>query len=150
MGWIKWLWPGMNLKRWLFLFTIGAVFSAIGIALVFNYQFIGFIEELLFRMMYMATGEYYKAISMAGGISILLAGLIIMFYATRQIIHSVMESVLPGENTSLMERIFRQRKLNKGPAITVVGGGTGLSVLLRGMKYITHNCRNCALSCFGI
>ena len=33
MGWIKWLWPGMNLKRWLFLFTIGAVFSAIGIAL---------------------------------------------------------------------------------------------------------------------
>lgn len=140
MGWIKWLWPGMNLKRWLFLFTIGAVFSAIGIALVFNYQFIGFIEELLFRMMYMATGEYYGAISMAGGIIVLLVGLVVMFYATRRIVHSVMESVLPGESTSLIERIFRQRKLNKGPAITVVGGGTGLSVLLRGMKYITHNC----------
>lgn len=140
MGWIKWLWPGMNLKRWLFLFSVGAVFTAIGIALVFNYQFIGFIEELLFRLMYMATGEYYKAISMAGGFLILFSGFFFMFYATRRIIRSVMESVLPGESSSLLERIFRQRKLNKGPAITVVGGGTGLAVLLRGMKYITHNC----------
>jgi len=140
MSWIKWLWPGMNLKRWLFLFTIGAIFSAIGIALVFNYQFMGFIEELLFRMMYMATGEYYHAISVAGGITVLLVGLVVMIYATRRIIHSVMESVLPGESSSLLERIFTQRKLNKGPAITVVGGGTGLSVLLRGMKYITNNC----------
>lgn len=140
MSWIKWLWPGMNLKRWLFLFTVGAVLAAVGIALVFNYQFIGFIEELLFRMMYMATGEYYQAISMAGGIGVLLLGLLFMFYATRRITHSVMESVLPGESSSLLERIFRQRKLTKGPAITVVGGGTGLSVLLRGMKFITHNC----------
>lgn len=140
MSWIKWLWPGMNLKRWLFLFTIGAIFSAIGIALVFNYQFMGFIEELLFRMMYMATGEYYHAISVAGGFTVLLVGLAVMIYATRRIIHSVMESVLPGESSSLLERIFTQRKLNKGPAITVVGGGTGLSVLLRGIKYITNNC----------
>lgn len=140
MSWIKWLWPGMNLKRWLFLFTIGAIFSAIGIALVFNYQFMGFIEELLFRMMYMATGEYYHAISVAGGFTVLLVGLAVMIYATRRIIHSVMESVLPGESASLLERIFTQRKLNKGPAITVVGGGTGLSVLLRGIKYITNNC----------
>ncbi|MBR5790572.1 MAG: uridine diphosphate-N-acetylglucosamine-binding protein YvcK, partial [Phascolarctobacterium sp.] len=35
---------------------------------------------------------------------------------------------------------FVQRKLTHGPAITVVGGGTGLSTLLRGMKYITNNC----------
>lgn len=33
-----------------------------------------------------------------------------------------------------------QRKLTRGPAITVVGGGTGLSTPLRGMKYITNNC----------
>ncbi len=33
-----------------------------------------------------------------------------------------------------------QRKLTRGPSITVVGGGTGLSTLLRGMKYITNNC----------
>ncbi|MEG1159752.1 MAG: YvcK family protein, partial [Acidaminococcaceae bacterium] len=140
MSWIKWLCPGLNLKRWLLLFAIGVIFAATGTALVFNYQFIGFIEELLFKLMYMATGEYYHAISVAGGISVLVIGMFIMFYATRKLIHSVMESVLPDNNTSLMERIFTQRKLTKGPAITVVGGGTGLSVLLRGMKYITNNC----------
>ena len=51
-----------------------------------------------------------------------------------------MEAVLPDNNSSLMEKIFTQRKLGRGPAITVIGGGTGLSTLLRGMKYITSNC----------
>lgn len=53
---------------------------------------------------------------------------------------SVVEAVMPDNNASLMEIIFTQRKLTRGPAITVVGGGTGLSTLLRGMKYITNNC----------
>lgn len=140
MSWLKWLSPGMNLKRWLFLFACGVIIFATGIALVFNYQFIGLIEELLFKMMYMATGEYYRAISVAGGVIVLSTGLLIMYYATRKIIHSVMKSVLPDNNRSLMEQIFTQRKLTNGPAITVIGGGTGLSVLLRGMKYITNNC----------
>ena len=39
-----------------------------------------------------------------------------------------------------METIFTSRKLSSGPAITVIGGGTGLSTLLRGMKFITGNC----------
>jgi uncharacterized cofD-like protein len=63
-----------------------------------------------------------------------------MFYATRRIVRSVMDAVLPENNGSLMETIFTQRKLSNGPAVTVVGGGTGLSTLLRGMKYITGNC----------
>ena len=70
----------------------------------------------------------------------LCAGLFIMYYATRKIIRSVVEAVMPDNNASLMEIIFTQRKLTRGPAITVVGGGTGLSTLLRGMKYITNNC----------
>ena len=41
MGWISWLCPGMNLKRWLLLFTVGVLCCALGLALFFNYQFMG-------------------------------------------------------------------------------------------------------------
>lgn len=41
---------------------------------------------------------------------------------------------------SLRELIFTQQKLDKGPSVVVIGGGTGLSVLLRGIKLITNNC----------
>lgn len=48
MGWISWLCPGINLKRWLLLFAGGVLCCAIGLALFFNYQFMGFVEEMLF------------------------------------------------------------------------------------------------------
>ena len=100
----------------------------------------GFVEEMLFRMSYLTTGKYSNTVSMLIGVVSLGAGLFIMYYATRKIIRSVVEAVMPDNNASLMEIIFTQRKLTRGPAITVVGGGTGLSTLLRGMKYITNNC----------
>ena len=56
MGWISWLCPGMNLKRWLLLFTVGVLCCALGLALFFNYQFMGYVEELMFRMAYLTTG----------------------------------------------------------------------------------------------
>ena len=140
MGWISWLCPGMNLKRWLLLFTVGVLCCALGLALFFNYQFMGYVEELMFRMAYLTTGKYSNTVSMLGGFLFLCIGGFVMIYATRRVIRSVVEAVLPDNNSSLMEKIFTQRKLGRGPAITVIGGGTGLSTLLRGMKYITSNC----------
>lgn len=140
MGWISWLCPGINLKRWLLLFAIGVLLCALGLALFFNYQIMGKLEELLFQMTYLTTGRYSNALVMFLGVIFLIAGFGIMVYGTRRLISSVVSVVIPDKNGSLMETIFMQRKLTRGPAITVVGGGTGLSTLLRGMKYITNNC----------
>ena len=140
MGWISWLCPGINLKRWLLLFAVGVLLCALGLALFFNYQLMGKAEELLFQMTYLTTGRYSNGLIMTLGVAFLIVGFAIMVYGTRRLISSVVSVVLPEKSGSLMETIFMQRKLTHGPAITVVGGGTGLSTLLRGMKYITNNC----------
>lgn len=140
MGWISWLCPGINLKRWLLLFAVGVLLCALGLALFFNYQLMGKAEELLFQMTYLTTGRYSNHLIMGLGVLSLLVGFGTMIYGTRRLISSVVSVVVPDKNGSLMETIFMQRKLTRGPAITVVGGGTGLSTLLRGMKYITNNC----------
>ncbi|MBO6088387.1 YvcK family protein [bacterium] len=44
-----------------------------------------------------------------------------------------------SDNHSLLEQLYRRRKLNRGPKIVAIGGGTGLSMLLRGIKHITNN-----------
>lgn len=140
MSWISWLCPGIQLKRWLLLFTAGVIVCAFSLALLFNNQVMGMAEELLFRLSYLATGKYGNGMTMALGTVGMLLGIGIMIYAVRRIVCSIVEAVSPESSDSLMETIFIQRKLNSGPAITVVGGGTGLSTLLRGMKYITGNC----------
>ncbi len=140
MGWISWLCPGINLKRWLALFSFGVLLCALGLAFFFNYQIMGKAEELLFQMTYMTTGSYSNGLIMALGVLLLVVGFGLMIYGTRRLIFSVVGVLIPDKSGSLMETIFVQRKLTHGPSITVIGGGTGLSTLLRGMKYITNNC----------
>ncbi|MFQ9524259.1 MAG: hypothetical protein ACLR2G_13265 [Phascolarctobacterium faecium] len=59
------------------------------------------------------TGKYSNTVSMLTGFISLCAGLFIMYYATRKIIRSVVEAVMPDNNASLMEIIFTQRKLTR-------------------------------------
>ena len=40
---------------------------------------------------------------------------------------------------SILEKLYRRRKLNKGAKVVAIGGGTGLSMLLRGIKKYTNN-----------
>ena len=92
MGWISWLCPGMNLKRWLLLFTVGVLCCALGLALFFNYQFMGYVEELMFRMAYLTTGKYSNTVSMLGGFLFLCIGGFVMIYAKEE---DLLEMLLP-------------------------------------------------------
>ncbi len=136
---LKWLYPGMRFKRWLFLFAAGVLLTGLGVAIVFNYKYLDSIEELLFYAVYTWTGSYNYTLTAIVGSSIILLGIAIMLLATRMIIRSLITVLIPDKSERLVDMIYEHRRLDKGPAVTVVGGGTGLSVLLRGMKNETRN-----------
>ena len=136
---LKWLYPGMRFKRWLCLFAVGALLTGLGLAIVFNYKYIDSIEEFLFYAVYTWTGSYDYMITAIVGIAIIVFGLIIMLLATRMVIRSLITVLVPDKSGRLVDMIYEHRKLDKGPNVTVIGGGTGLSVLLRGMKEETRN-----------
>lgn len=139
MHFLKWMYPGIKVKRWLLLFSLGVLVASMGLAIVLNYKYAGNLEETIFRMVYLTTGKYYYTVTTVVGIFIIAGGLIVMTLATRQIIASVISVLIPDGSDRLIELIFQKRKLNRGPAVTVIGGGTGLSVLLRGIKGVTSN-----------
>jgi uncharacterized cofD-like protein len=139
MHFLKWMYPGIKVKRWLLLFSLGVLVASMGLAIVLNYKYAGNFEETIFRMVYLTTGKYYYTVTTVVGIFIIAGGLIVMTLATRQIIASVISVLIPEGSDRLIELIFQKRKLNRGPAVTVIGGGTGLSVLLRGIKGVTSN-----------
>ena len=136
---LKWLYPGMRFKRWLLLFAAGVLLIIIGLTIVFNYKYIDGIEEFIFRIVYTTTGTYNYTVTNAVGILIACIGFIVMLLAMRMTIRSIITVLLPDSSEKLVDLIYEKRKLDRGPAITVIGGGTGLSVLLRGLKEVTSN-----------
>ena len=135
---LKWLYPGMRFKRWLILFAGGVLLVSLGLALVFNYKYLDHIEEAIFRYVYLWRGSYdYTATALVGSL-IVVAGLLVMGLATHYVVRSIVTVLLPSDS-NLVDLIYEKRLLNKGPAVTVIGGGHGLSVLLRGIKKATTN-----------
>ncbi|MDD2432754.1 MAG: YvcK family protein [Clostridia bacterium] len=57
----------------------------------------------------------------------------------RQVIKSVINSIFPGSMRKNVKSVYQRQHLKKGPRLVTIGGGTGLSVLLRGLKEYTSN-----------
>lgn len=139
MGFLKWLYPGMKFKRWLVLFAVGVLALCTGLTILFNYKYIGNLEEAIFRTVYLWTGSYDYMVNAAFGIGTVSVGLVLMLIAIKQTIRSIIGVLLPDGSEKLVDMIFAERKLSRGPNVAVIGGGTGLSVLLRGIKTVTKN-----------
>ena len=139
MALLKLLYPGMRIKRWFFLFAGGVVATGFSLALLLNYRFIGLVEGGLFWTLYLITGNYYGWLPTLVGALVSCTGLGIMFYAVRRIIRSIIDAVAPEGANRLVDIMYQKRRLDKGPAVVVIGGGTGLSTLLRGLKRRTSN-----------
>jgi len=131
----RWFTPGLHVKRWLGLLIVGMVLVSLGIgyALKNFYTTVGPLPGFSYWLTLQFLPRYARAaIFGAIGISIIL-------FALYKLTQSVLGPFLPGRDRALSEIIYNYRFLQKGPRVVALGGGTGLSTLLRGLKKYTGN-----------
>jgi len=131
-GW-KWLYPGMGVKRWLFLLMLGITCIGLGFAyfLVNIYR-----QQPLPAMFYYLTLQFVPRWARAALFGAL--GLVAVVTAVVQLSRSLLAPFLrPGQEVA--QAVYQHRQRGRGPRVVVIGGGTGLSTLLRGLKEYTSN-----------
>src|SRR5579864_4723186 len=132
----RWLSPGMQLKRWLLVAFIGAFFFLDGFGRVLNSHFYNFhINETIDRVVILNAGFSPALLQWI----FMLLGVALVYYGIRQWMRSIVYAVSPQDGQRLIEVIYERRQLDRGCRIVTVGGGTGLSTLLRGLKEYTSN-----------
>lgn len=127
-----WLMPGLQVKRWFAMIFIGSLLILLGTMIVFNMRPVFFTMELI---RYIAE----SAPSGIVGVAIATIGVGFFFKGWQKTNLSMMDSHSSREKEGVLESLYRRRKLNRGPKIVAIGGGTGLSMLLKGIKKITNN-----------
>ncbi len=130
---IKWLYPGMYIKRWLLLVFLGCVLLFAGMALIL-YSYIPAPGFLLKQIIYDITGLR----QLLPGIIVSAVGAALVVFGLWRTLHSVINAIMPSGD-KLVDVIYNRRRLEKGPRVVVIGGGTGIPVLLRGLKIYTDN-----------
>jgi len=124
-----WLIPGLQVKRWFAMILLGAMMMTIGFLILCDIKPVYYTMQFIRKIATVASSELIA-------FAIVLAGAGIFFKGWQKTNLSML-----GENSenSILEKLYRRRKLNRGPKIVAVGGGTGLSMLLKGIKHITNN-----------
>lgn len=139
-GWSQWLVPGIGVKRWALLVAVGILLVSAGVALIVNIKLLGWLEVIVFQFglsLVMLTGGTLSPTVV--GVLLIAGGFGVVFLGLRGTIRSIAGAFLPKGDPRLVQVLHQQRQRRRGPHIVVVGGGTGLSVLLRGLKAHTEN-----------
>ncbi len=133
---LQWLVPGLGVKRWLLLILAGTTLIGVGLAILIldvyrnapDTWWTPILSAASLRFLYRPL----RAIIFGGlGLGFILVGI----YGFNR---ALMKPYLrPGR--TVVDELSQHRRRERGPRIAVIGGGTGLSTLLRGLKEYTHN-----------
>ncbi|MFA4888958.1 MAG: YvcK family protein [Candidatus Omnitrophota bacterium] len=115
----KWLYPGMGIKRWIGLSAFGVIMLILGTGHL--------------------RAEEYWFLQILDAI-VLLSGIIILILGIKRMMRSFIAAFIPSsKGEELVDILYHKRQLSRGARIVAVGGGTGLAVLLSGLKDYTSN-----------
>jgi len=115
---LKWLYPGMGIKRWIVLSVFGLFLVSVGsMKLEADVYFIVKILDFI----------------------VIVSGIFILFSGIIKLIRSLINVVFAGRDKEIFDTLYRRKLLERGPKVVAIGGGSGLSVLLEGLKEYTSN-----------
>ena len=133
--WFKWLSPGLFIKRWLLISATGLLLSVLGLAIWAKLTPVYLLLDLISQLLETITTYVPNYIS--GPVAI-LGGLFLLLWGQSRTVGSI-TAAFPDGDQELVDRLLSHRRLNRGPKIVAIGGGTGLSTLLRGLKQYSAN-----------
>ena len=132
----RWLQPGLVVKRWMLTSGLGLLLALLGAAVWADLQPIYWMLESVKWLLQNLTKVLPREIT--GPLVLLIGGGMVWLGQSRSF-GSIQKALAPEKDTVLVDALVAKRRLNRGPAIVTIGGGTGLSTLLSGLKRYSSN-----------
>ncbi len=130
---LRWLLPGLGVKRWLAVAIFGGILFVNGVSRWLLAEGTHFsVNEIVDNLV-----DDFMSPSVLAPIFIVL-GVLLAALGIWRWLDSIVTAVAPGSNPRMLDALLGMR-LKRGYKIVAIGGGTGLSTMLRGLKRYTSN-----------
>ena len=133
----SWLQPGVGIKRWLLLVLLGELLLALAAAVFVRQASRDLAPGTPAAWLLDLVSLQFLPVWLRP-IVLLTAGGLAFVVGIWRLMRAVLEPYAAPDE-SLAELVYQKRWRARGPRIVAIGGGTGLSVLLRGLKEVTSN-----------
>lgn len=135
----RFLYPGINLKRWGFLLFVSSLVLFAGASGILGDAFTGrrfHIQPV--RKLEKSVRDYWKSLRAMDRWLIVLGG-VGMVFAVRRGYYAILAVVLPRGRKDFIRLAYERARRKRGPKVVAIGGGTGMPNLLLGLKEYTDN-----------
>jgi uncharacterized cofD-like protein len=133
LGVWRWLIPGLHVKRWLLLALVGAAFFVNGLSRYLTDE--GYTLRIN-EWVDSAVSDLFPPGYLSW--TFMAVGAVLVAVGIWRWLHAIVTAVSPYPSERMIDAIL-ERRLENGYRIVVVGGGTGLATMLRGLKKYTTN-----------
>ena len=128
-GFFRWFKNSARMKRWMAIILIGIILACIGISKIMVAKTISFV----------GVGKVIALFVV--GFTMIIIGLV---YSQKRVLELLIEDTDYRMDNGSKQRnvkslIFDKKVYNEGPNIVVIGGGSGLNTVLKGLKKYTSN-----------
>ncbi len=135
----KWLAPGIGIKRWFVLLLFGMGLLGLGVSFLARELYLTVTLPDAFYYITLQFLPYAVRGAVLIGLALLCIGIGIGKFTSGLVVAARSSDSRAGVEEPLVELLHRQRFAGRGIRVVCMGGGTGLSVLLRGLKAYTDN-----------
>jgi uncharacterized cofD-like protein len=132
-SWLKWLTPGIGVKRWLGLLFFGTTLLGLGLAMLLVDLYRAQPESSWLLALTLRGWPLWLRALLVGAAGVSMVGLALV-----RINQSIL-APLDMQSGELIEAMVQRSRGQRGPKIVAIGGGTGLPTLLRSLKQMTPN-----------
>lgn len=126
--------PGLNLKRWFSVQILGILFALVGLCVIFDFKPIYHLISFAMRIL-----DANWTLGRLIGAVLIIVGAYAFIKGWKISNDTVLSATDDNTRANFLNNLVAKRKLNNGPKIVAIGGGTGLSTMLKGIKKITNN-----------
>jgi len=133
---VRWLQPGLVVKRWVLTSGLGLLLALLGAAVWADLQPIYWMLSTIKWLLQEVTRVLPRGVT---GPLVLVGGAALVLWGQSRSFGSIQQALAPDKGTVLVDALAAQGRLNRGPNIVAIGGGTGLSTLLSGLKRYSSN-----------
>ena len=124
-GFFRWFKGSTKIKRWIFMIIVGIALACFGFS------------EVLVTTEISSISQIVKiVVSFVLGFILVVLGLI---YIQKRTLEILVEANRKNNDININSLIFNKNVYEKGPKVVVIGGGTGLNTILKGIKKYTNN-----------
>lgn len=127
---VPWLHPGIGVKRWLALVFVSLALFILGLFVLLGQDLVRAIYRVI------TPWAFSPVLLGVGLVGLGLGGVLI---GVHRISRSIVRAIAAPAEGRIGAMLFEKRLLSQGPRVVAIGGGTGLSSLLRGLKQLTTN-----------